>query len=302
MPRQLQRFRAWFNRRRPQPNHHSVQDDQPVRSQVGQGEEDGLANDKRIQHAQATDINVVVIPALDDNLTTAIAISRGLLELSWLVQMGYDKEKKSTSTITTAITNVVNTMATVPDAAKPRRVCGYHVYATSTAIANILHVRGALPTVRLKAYQAILSTYTYFGMAVLATPARFATTLAADIAMAIADITNSAAELTGDWARTIVERITSNFSRTFPSPPAYQEPLVSILTKDELTGLARALAARTIDNDLSSAMSDSTRMLIWDLFPHRCLGHCKRNDRPVCFCTIAPASPASCKLYLLPGI
>lgn len=97
------------------------------------------------QPAQPPRVEVAVVPLLDQGETPAGVLSKAIVSLSWIMAALNKGPAKSnnaeseTSTVASVITNVVNTMAAVPDRVKPRRICSYHVYATTAAVASFLN-------------------------------------------------------------------------------------------------------------------------------------------------------------------
>ena len=77
-------------------------------------------------------VELTVIPALDDNDTVTSAIAQGLIAFSLAMAMLRNEKinVKAIKDMAAIVINVVNTMTTVPDSVKSRRICAYHVYAT----------------------------------------------------------------------------------------------------------------------------------------------------------------------------
>ena len=156
----------------------------------------------------------------------------------------------------------------------------------------------------------IFHAYTRLGMAVLATPNPHGPRLAAAIAKAVAKATTDTSTLLPIRANTVAEGITRTHSvgaNIPPSPPPYLSPLVSILTSDQLVGLARALATRTsCKTSTSLAIKTAASILDSYLFTNTsgcwCIGTCRSQGLPVCFCRIAPLPESECGLFLLAEI
>ncbi|KAK4203893.1 hypothetical protein QBC40DRAFT_250737 [Triangularia verruculosa] len=269
------------------------------------------------ENFQSSDIEVTVIPLLDDGETTAGVLFKALRMLSWVMAKMNGGSVKSNNleserrAIANAITDIVNAMARVPDQAKPGRICCYHVYATSTAIANFPNARCALAdnyygeamhTILIQ----VMKAYTYFGMAVLVNLGPTARNLAAAIATVVADSVDYTAVLSPETTRNIARDLISdsNGANLPPSPPPYHAPLTSILTSDQLAGLARTIAMSTgYDRRMSAiAFATAVRKLDGHLFRSCLTGYRRSMDIPVCFCMTAPLPEAKCKVYLLPGV
>ncbi|KAK4158987.1 hypothetical protein QBC43DRAFT_339534 [Cladorrhinum sp. PSN259] len=136
-------------------------------------------NNSSFQTVQPSGIEVAVVPVLDEGETTVGVLSKALVALLWVMAKLNEDSAKSNNAESQAkalalvITNVINAMPSVPDQVKPRRICLYHVHATTTVIANFLNARGALTggnhtsTVTDTILVQIMMAYTYFGMGVL---------------------------------------------------------------------------------------------------------------------------------------
>ncbi|KAK4457564.1 hypothetical protein QBC42DRAFT_291466 [Cladorrhinum samala] len=223
-----------------------------------------------------------------------------------------------TSTVASTILNIVNAMAAVPDRVKPSTICTYHVCATTTAVGNFINLWRILMTkcsehdLNSIAIQ-VIRTYTCFGMAVLASPGSTATELAAGIAAVVTEAIGYDAE-SCCWSRDTAD-ITArdlisvaSLANLPPRPPPYQAPLVSMLTRKQLAGLARRVALLTVAaRDSSIAASEEFAFIMValslgrDLFAS-CRGRCKSKGLPVCFCRNKPLRASQCRLYLLPGV
>ena len=167
-------------------------------------------------------VEVLTTPALDGNDTPTSAIAQGIISLSAAMlvlisrpyRCGYDNNNLIQDLAALIIT-IVNTMATVPDEAKPRRICAYHVYATETVIASLVNIRSAiwerhafhsvtssrdLPRELRSMVRGLFESPIHFAMAVLATPTAHAPKLAAEISAAVAEASTGSSTCMEDLA------------------------------------------------------------------------------------------------------
>ncbi|KAK4465141.1 hypothetical protein QBC42DRAFT_315456 [Cladorrhinum samala] len=311
MPKMFQKLRHWFGRSARRPI--------PVNQPAAETSDEPLAG-----VPPGTD-GLTVIPALNGRLTRERAVSKALVSLSRITSQVNKHSAKTvpteslTQAMANAIIDIANTMATVPDTDKPRMICAYHVFATQTAIANFLVARDALrrlPKISAMdggtghAIICIAITLTFFGMAVLATPESRATRVAAAIAAAVAESMSYTEKISDEAAYEIAVDIISRGESAdsgSPPPPPYRAPLVSILTSEEMSGLARSLAVAAYRRgDDMSAIHDAVWALHQDLFAFTCDTwggrSCRSKGKPVCFCRTRLLSADKCKLYLLPRI
>lgn len=264
-------------------------------------------------------IQVLVVSVLDDNDTTTGAIAKGLLKVSDVMktlrglaargQPSVTRHPSVTDKISEIIINVINTMATVQDQQKPRRIHAYHVYATRTAIAGYIGIRAFLntnpndsgaATVLGDAFGACVN----LGMATLVTPAPYSACLASALAGKIKQAAIWRAVWSSEQAYAHAKEITKMHTPEFVTcgrmapvgsskspklPDLY--PLVGILTSKELAGFARGLAFRqrfTYGTDRTTKeAAELLESLFADMDP---VCPCRADNYPVCFCNLKPMS------------
>ncbi|KAK3996363.1 hypothetical protein QBC44DRAFT_403536 [Cladorrhinum sp. PSN332] len=322
MVKALEKFRRWFR--------SSVSRTKPIDNPVSNGPprrsnpiDESVTNDHPV-------VKITVVPALKGNLTREKAISQALASVSWIISEINKWSAKNSNNrnntenlikaIANAIIDIVNTIATVSNTARPRTIYPYHIFATRTAIANFLIARNAYirhpsiwpwPGVDTRPMAIkIVTAYTYFGMAVLVTPEPYAISLAAAIAAAITDSMNHTERISNETAYdTALDIISRGDSADLsaPPPPPYCAPLESILDSFYLAGLARAFAVYTQPMRDYLAIEDVADCLDRRLWQFSCnesdLENCRDEEElPVCFCKTGLLSEKECKRYLLPGI
>ncbi|KAK4223911.1 hypothetical protein QBC38DRAFT_446944 [Podospora fimiseda] len=203
---------------------------------------------------------VTVIPTLGNRMgnTPTTSIITALLAISGVMaklnasSIKRQRAEMDTKALATAMINIVNAMATVPDHVKPRVIRPYHIFATRTAIGNFLNLRSTLIdnsydlTTVHTILELVVKAYTYFGMTVLVHRAPEAMKLAEGIVTAITNSMNYTTILSRNTADTMAFDLGSKLHIASPANPPtfYQTPLVSILTDKELTRLKRYLARK----------------------------------------------------------
>ncbi|KAK4169962.1 hypothetical protein QBC43DRAFT_283528 [Cladorrhinum sp. PSN259] len=196
-----------------------------------------------------------------------------------------------TKAIAKAVINIVNTLATVSNKAKPRIIYPYHIFGTRTVIANFLMARNVYiryPSIWNCPGKStnpmaieIVNAYTYFGMAVLVTPEPYKISIAAAIVAAITDSMDHteriSVEAAYDTALDIINRGEAA-DLSAPAPPPYCAPLESIFDSWQLASLARAFAVYTQQMTDDLAIDDLADCLDWHLWQLGCNGSDWEDD------------------------
>lgn len=268
--------------------------------------------------AASRHIGVQVLPVLDEDGTTARAIAKGLARLAEAKGILARLEIEDPGTlmvgpIADTVIHLINIMAKVHDDHKPRRVQAHHVFATRTGVATYINIR-SLIMARYKdspsydgepgtAVDYIFAACIYLGMAVLVTPGPYSEHLA----VVVGDLVRETAYrlwplLPEDYREIVDERIPYvvpditgkiRYSLAEPLPPLPDvQPPVTILTNEELAGLARALASRQkLSCGTACVIGKAAKMLGTLFAPSKRYCPCRRDDSPVCFCNLKPLRP-----------
>ena len=312
----MQRIRTWFRARqkrhrncpgREQSANRPLAVDKPADTPVNKQVNKPKSNQANVS-TTPPHVKVQVVSVLDDNDTTTSAISKGLVRLSNAMKIINDLSlaegtQSVTDTIADIIINVVNTMTTVHDQQKPRRIHAYHVYATRTAIASFIAIRNlVIKPDQSDSGTALSDTFTayiYFGIATLVTPAPYSARLASALAGLVKETACRRCVWSSKQAYALAEDITRRHtSNRIPPPPPLPDPrpLVSILTSQELAGLARGLAFRQRFTYGTVCTTMEAASILESLFAQlEPVCPCRVNNFPVCFCILKPLSQDECR-------
>ncbi|KAK4207575.1 hypothetical protein QBC37DRAFT_379935 [Rhypophila decipiens] len=248
-------------------------------------------------------VTVNVISGLDDNLTIQGAAAKGLAALtratsaangitfSRTANNSHPHHHQLAKDLGKIVTNVVNTFARFPTAAKPRRICAYHIYGTMTTIASFLAAKSAMHTHESitaptdEWYQILrnfFSSCVYFGMAVLAKPSTAEATALASVIGTMIDRACTMKQSYGEsWAHRVMQDAVASNRGDFATPPAPQ-PLVSTLDAEQLASMAKSLAYST-RNGTTTETTIGTAFQLLDYLDDPC-NTCKFKDLTVCMC------------------
>ncbi|KAM7198794.1 hypothetical protein V8F33_004808 [Rhypophila sp. PSN 637] len=268
--------------------------------------------------AASRHIGVQVVSILDEDDTAAGAIAKGLAQLAEAKEILKDLELEDppelmVGPIADTVIHLINIMAKVHDDHKPRRVQAHHVFATRTGVASYINIRNLIMA-RYKhsrtydrepgtAVDCIFTACVYLGMVILVTPGPYSENLA----VAVGDLVRETADsfwscLPKDDYKIAHERMSYlvpditgkiRYSLAEPLPPLPDlHPPITILTSEELAGLARALVSRQRLRCGTACMIGPAAKMLGTLFAQsRRDCPCRHNDSPVCFCKLKPLRP-----------
>ncbi|KAK4212308.1 Vps54-like protein-domain-containing protein [Rhypophila decipiens] len=220
--------------------------------------------------------------------STAYAISLGLVTPSSAMSTIHDHHQTCPSAnqddcrrlkeaVMTIIINVLRTMATVRDSAKPKLVQPYHVYATMAGIASYVAARNFLRdflahSLVIQATQETFTTYVNFGMAILVTPKHHTMDLLDALERAVETSTAYTEPLSSNAAKKIARGLyysllTSRKTSSSQRRQLHLLPLPVTVSAKRLVELAKRLAMDTCLQNTAAQINTAAGLLSNNFFP-----------------------------------